>query len=220
MRVPRAILRIAPDGQVTPQQRRRLMIDMTLRRARPGCGSSREFLRRMSAVRNWPDLQGILGDIPWAVVGGVATRAYMPERMTKDLDVLVERKIGPVVLEILKGAGFSVESELTIPGRALRSPEGVEVNLLLGDDDWVPEALRSPGRDPAGLPVLRLPFLVLMKLTATRTQDWADLSRMLGLAADEDLDEVRTVVSRHRPEDREDLEALIHLGRLEHQPPE
>ena len=94
------------------------------------------------------------------------------------------------------------------------------MDLLLGDDDWVPDALRCPGRDPAGLPVLRLPFLVLMKLTATRTQDWADLSRMLGLAADEDLDEVRAVVSHHRPEDREDLEALIHLGRLEHQPPE
>ena len=170
-------------------------------------------------MRSWPDLQDILGDTPWAVVGDVATRAYMPERMTKDLDILVEQKVGDVVLEMLKGAGYTVESELTIPGWALRSPEGVEVDLLLGDDAWVPEALQRPGRDPAGLPVLRLPFLVLMKLTATRTQDWADLSRMLGLAADEDLDEVRTVVSHHRPEDREDLEALIHLGRLEHQPP-
>ena len=37
----------------------------------------------------WPDLRQVLTGIPWVVVGGVATRAYMPERATKDLDILV-----------------------------------------------------------------------------------------------------------------------------------
>ena len=33
------------------------------------------------STRKWPDLTSVLIDIPWAVVGGVATRAYMPERV-------------------------------------------------------------------------------------------------------------------------------------------
>lgn len=67
----------------------------------------------------------------------------------------------------------------------------------------------------ADLPVLGLPYLVLMKLTAMRSQDWADVSRMLGLATEADLEEVRDVVRRYSPEDVEDLEALIMLGRRE-----
>ena len=35
---------------------------------------------------------------------------------------------------------------------------------------------------PDGLPIIDLPYLVLMKLSASRTQDLADISRMLGLA--------------------------------------
>jgi hypothetical protein len=54
-----------------------------------------------------------------------------------------------------------------------------------------------------------------MKLTAQRVQDWADVSRMLGWAADADLDAVRAVVARYSPEDLADLEALIFLGRQE-----
>lgn len=67
----------------------------------------------------------------------------------------------------------------------------------------------------ADLPVLGLPYLVLMKLTAMRSQDWADVSRMLGLATEADLVEVRDVVRRYSPEDVEDLEALIMLGQRE-----
>ena len=37
----------------------------------------------------WPDLRPILKGIDWAIVDGVATRAYMPERMTKDLWILL-----------------------------------------------------------------------------------------------------------------------------------
>jgi hypothetical protein len=67
----------------------------------------------------------------------------------------------------------------------------------------------------ADLPVLGLPYLVLIKLTAMRSQDWADVSRMLGLATEADLEEVRDVVRRYSPEDVEDLEALIMLGQRE-----
>lgn len=63
--------------------------------------------------------------------------------------------------------------------------------------------------------MLPLPYLVLMKLNAGRMQDWADLSRMMGWAAEKDVSQVRMIVAPYRPEDREDVESLIFLGRKE-----
>ncbi|MCS7056591.1 MAG: nucleotidyltransferase family protein [Thermoflexales bacterium] len=213
--VPPAIARIAPDGNLTPRQRRRLMIEMLKRRIRPGAGSSHEFMRRRTAIHPWPDLRPILGGIGWALVGGVATRAYMPERATKDLDILVHRDDGDEVMRRLNRAGYQLVSRLAVPGYALRSPTGVEVDVLLGSDPWLKEALERPNYDPAGYPVLGLPYLTLMKLSAQRAQDWADVSRMLGWATDAELDAVRDVIARYSPEDLEDLESLIFLGRQE-----
>jgi len=165
----------------------------------------------------WPDLRDVLKGIPWVIAGGVATRAYMPERATKDLDVLVRAGDGDVVLARLESAGYELVSTLGIPGYVLRSPDDVEIDVLLSDAAWLSEAFAQVGHDAAGLPVLALPYLVLMKLTAMRSQDWADVSRMLGLAAETELELVRDVVRRYSPEDSEDLEALIVLGRREAQ---
>ncbi len=54
-----------------------------------------------------------------------------------------------------------------------------------------------------------------MKLWASRAQDVADLSRMLGQADDATLEQVRAVVRAYRDEDLEDLESLILLGKQE-----
>ena len=213
--IPPAIAALAPDGQLTAAQRRRILIDISLRRIRPGAGSAPEFLRRRTAMISWPDLRSILQDIPWAIVGGVATRAYMPERTTKDLDVLIRQDDGDEARERLAAAGYEYITSLTIPGFLVRSPEGVEIDVILGDYPWLEEALAQPRQDPAGLPVLDLPYLVIMKIEAFRVQDTADLSRMLGLASDEDLARVRTMVARYAPDAAEDLESLIYLGRLE-----
>lgn len=167
----------------------------------------------------WPDLRPILQGIDWAIIGGVATRAYMPERMTKDLDILVHKDDGEAVIARLKETGYRVASQLAVPGFLMVSPEGVEVDVLFGDYPWLKEALTHPSKDPAGYPVLGMPYLVLMKLTAQRAQDWADASRILGWASDADLDEVRVVVAKYSPEDREDLESLIFLGRKEQEFP-
>ena len=217
--VPATIAEIAPDGNLTPRQKRRLLIRMALRRVRPGAGSSRELMRRRTAMHPWPDLRTILVNIEWAIVGGVATRAYMPERATQDLDVLVKAGDGNRALQRLQAAGFALESELAIPGYQLRSPEGVEIDLLLGNAPWLDEALAQPTKDPAGYPVLGLPYLVLLKLAASRAQDVADVSRMLGWASDERLDEVRAVVARYSPQDAEDLESLTFIGRQEREDP-
>ena len=163
----------------------------------------------------WPDLRGILEPVPWAIVGGVATRAYMPERMTQDLDILVAQEDGSEARRRLENAGFELVSPLSIPGIVLRSPAGVEIDLLFGEGPWVGPALAEPGRDAAGYPVIGLPFLVLMKLQATRDQDWTDITRMLGGATEAQVDGVRAIVERFSPADVEDLETMIYLGKQE-----
>jgi len=163
----------------------------------------------------WPDLRPILKGIAWVIVGGVATRAYMPERMTKDLDILVHQNDKDVVLSRLQKAGYQMLERLAIPGYSLRSPEGVEVDVLFGNDAWLRDALNQPMHDAAGYPVISLPYLILLKMGAQRTRDWADVSRMLGLASDADLDKVRAAVARFTPNDSEDLESLIFIGKQE-----
>jgi hypothetical protein len=217
--VPLVIARIAPDGNLTPRQKRRFMIDMVKRRVRPGTGSSAEFMRRRTAMNPWPDLRPILQGIGWAIIGGVATRAYMPERMTKDMDVIVHQSDGDAVIARLKQAGYRVVSRLAFPGYLLLSPEEIEIDVIFGNYPWLKEALAHPEHDPAGYPVIGLPYLVILKMAAQRPQDWADVSRMLGWASDAELDSVRAVVARYTPEDREDLESLIFIGKKEQEIP-
>jgi len=217
--IPPAIARIAPDGNLTPRQKRRFLIGMSLRRQKPGAGSGHDFMRRRTADILWPDLREILHDIPWVIVGGVATRAYMPERVTRDLDILVRYRDGKDVIDRLKQASCTIVSRLAMPGYLMRSPQGIDLDVIFGQYRWTEEALTHPEQDPAGYPVIGLPYLILMKMAATRAQDWADISRMLGWASDEDLDKVRAVVARYSPEDSGDLESLIFIGQKERQMP-
>ena len=167
----------------------------------------------------WPDLRLILKGINWAIVGGVATRAYMPERMTKDLDILVQQSDGETVIKRLEQAKYRVISRPAVPGYLLISPDGIELDVLFGDYPWLKKALSDLGQDPAGYPVIRLPYLVMMKMEAQRVRDLGDLGTMLGWASDADLDEVRAAVKQYAPEDLEDLESLIFIGKKEQEPP-
>ena len=55
-----------------------------------------------------------------------------------------------------------------------------------------------------------------MKLTSGRVQDLADITRMLGGADNEALDCVKQAVRQWRPEDLDDLDSMIRLGKLEY----
>jgi hypothetical protein len=96
----------------------------------------------------------------------------------------------------------------------------VEVAILFGRQPWLEEAFRNVIKDAAGYPTIGLPYLILLKMEAQRTQDWADVSRMLGWASDADLEAVRSVFRRFPPEDIEDLESLIFIGRQERGSPD
>ncbi len=167
----------------------------------------------------WPDLRPILKGIPWALIGGIATRAYMAERVTKDMDIIVHERYGETAVKKLQEAGYRIVSALAIPGYLMVAPDGTELDVIIGRYRWLNDALEHPKQDPAGYPVVAMPYLVILKMAAQRPQDWADVSRMVGWASDADLDEVRAVVKKYAPEDLEDLEALIYIGKKEQEIP-
>jgi hypothetical protein len=201
--------------QTDRRLRRQLFLDLARRRARPGTGSADIFWEQRMATQQWPDLAQVLSGLPWAVTGGVATRAYMPERMTHDLDILVNQADAGEIHARLRSAGFVYLQDLSIGGTTWRAPDGQLLDVVESAEPWVPEALRQLQTDLQGLPVLSLPYLVLMKIQAGRTQDLADASRMLGLASAELRQATRQVVKRWQPDALEDLESLIALGELE-----
>lgn len=165
----------------------------------------------------FPDLTRVLTGIPWAVVGAAATRLYMPERATRDLDIVVHTHHASVARKRLSEAGYRMVGNLSIGESSWTNPDGQEVDMLEADAPWLEEALSGAqaNRDAQGLPVLPLPHLVLMKIHAGRVQDLADVARMLGQASGAALDEVRSLFRRYAPEDIEDLESLITLGEME-----
>lgn len=95
------------------QSVRRRLIDLAQRKQRPGSGSPASFLRRRTALMQVPDLNPIMAPLPWAVVGAIATRLYMPERATRDLDIAVRRQDGEQVRLKLSTAGFEFQGELS-----------------------------------------------------------------------------------------------------------
>jgi hypothetical protein len=141
--------------------------------------------------------------------------------MTADLDIIVRGEDGSEVGERLRAAGYGHVQDLAVGGATWAAPSGQEVDVLEGREPWWPEALAqaAANRDPQGLPIVPLRYLVLTKLRAGRVQDVADVTRMLGLADDAALDAVRRFVAEESPDDVEDLESLITLGRLETKPP-
>ncbi len=167
-------------------------------------------------------LPGILSGARYAIVGGIATRMYQPERFTKDIDILVVPGDLPVVRERLRGLGGErtgalalPDSQLGLEGEVWQVPSIGEIDLLWSDEPWVDKAVQSTRTDDQGLSIVGLPYLIAMKLDASRSVDQGDLSRMLGFAADGTLDAVRLVVAGLLPEITEDLESYIAIGRLE-----
>jgi hypothetical protein len=143
----------------------------------------------------------------------------MPERTTRDLDIVVTTSDMPEVRHRLGAAGFVEQGVLTIGGASWRTPAGESIDVIEGHDPWWDNALAEAqaNRDAQGLPILPLPYLTLMKVRAGRVQDLADVARMLGQADGPALARTRAVFTQWAPDDLEDLESLIRLGRLEMQ---
>lgn len=144
------------------------------------------------------------------------TRLYSPERMTDDLDVLVAVDGAEVFYEELARGGAAKRGGLAIGGTHRLLPDGTPLDFLEENAPWVAEAMDSPAFGPDGLPVIALPYLVLLKMRASWGIDIGDLTRMLGAADEAELERTRRVIRTHLSDAEEDLESLIQLGQLEY----
>lgn len=198
-------------------ERRKIFLSLVQKRIKPGSGSSIASLNKRTWSFSVTDIRQLISSISFVVVGGVATRLYMPERMTLDLDIVVASHQAELAYKQLKDAGAIKVSDLSIPGSQWDLPDGTSLDVLEIDEPWIDDALQSPNYAPDGLPIIDLPYLVLMKLNAGRSQDLADISRMLGCATDAQIQQVTVVVGKYLPTAAEDLESLVMLGKLEHQ---
>ncbi|HMO55756.1 MAG TPA: hypothetical protein PKA05_00395 [Roseiflexaceae bacterium] len=190
---------------------------LALRRAARGTGSTPEFFERRTAVQALPALHQILGSIPWVLVGGIALRAYIPERMTLDVYILVHQRDEERVRAAFLAAGYRVTGLLSIGGLSVQSVQASEppIDVLTRADVWLDDALAELVHDSAGYPVLGRSFLILLKLQAGRTQDLADVQRLVAHTSAEERTAYLQLIRRESPELIEDLESLYTLADLE-----
>ncbi len=119
--------------------------------------------------------------IPYAIIGGQATKFYMPERHTLDWDILVATEDLEQARKEAAPAGATSVRPRSIPGFSCVLCEGVRLDVIAEASDWVAAALEQARTSQTNDPVLSLEWLVLLKLTSARVQDLADISRMMGL---------------------------------------
>ncbi len=159
--------------------------------------------------------QRLMG-LPYLLVGGLATQYYMPARYTVDVDILVLARDQLLIEERLLEGSYQQQGRLSIGDSTWRSPTGDILDLLTHRSQWAEAALQSPNWI-ADVPVIALPYLVLMKLRAGRMQDLADVTRMLGAADEQALEAVRSTIRLYDPAALDDIESMIVLGKLENQ---
>lgn len=201
----------------TPADTRHILINIARRRQRPGAGSSTEFLKMRTSQLRFPDLTITLEGIPWAATGAAAARMYMPERMTNDLDILIRKEDSGEVRKRMEVAHASFKGAISIGGTSWVLTDGFPLDIIESDEAWALGAIAEAANncDPHGMPVLPLQYQVMTKFRASRVQDLADISRMLGQASEEQLQSVRELFTVWLPKDLDDLESLVSLGRLE-----
>jgi len=166
----------------------------------------------------WPDLEPILKPIRWAVWGGVAIRHYIvPEREPLDFDAAVAAADGPAMREKMAASGYHYQGESEWGEAMWRSAEGVPIDVFEGAEEWWPTALAQAqsNRNAQGLPILPLPYLILLLLDDGRERKLNDAAKMLSAADEPTLAEVRSLVAHYRPQHAEGLAHLIVQGKRE-----
>ncbi len=197
--------------------KRKFLIDMVKKRVNKGSGSQNQFNGSSAFSQTLPKLDTIFKHTPYVIVGGMATRMYMPERMTLDVNILIRATESSNLDKELMDSSRSLIGPLSIGGATWKLPDGTFLDVIVSQAPWAEKAIDTHKIGPDGLPYVDLPFLIIMKLESGRTQDIADISRMLGFA-NESMHNVRNIIEKHMPHELEDLESLITLGKLETSP--
>ncbi len=164
------------------------------------------------AATIWPNLEPTLKPIRWAVWGGVAIRHYIvPEREPLDFDAAVTVADGPAMRAQMAAGGYHYLGESEWGEAMWRSAEGVAVDVFEGAEEWWPPALAAAqgNRNAQGLPILPLPYLILLLLDDGRERKLNDAAKMLAAADEPTLAAVRSLVAHYRPQHTEGLARLL-----------
>jgi hypothetical protein len=165
----------------------------------------------------------LFGDIPVVVIGGVAARAYAPERFTHDIDLLIDCKRFEDATARLSQHRWQRTVEFVFPNSSLGlrgeawEKDGLLIDIVATPQAWGTEALEIPAYDQTGLRVIPLAYLVLMKLDSARGIDQGDLTRMLGRLGDGEVDAIVKIIEKHSHDSQapDDVRQYALLGRLE-----
>jgi predicted nucleotidyltransferase len=155
---------------------------------RTGAGSDAEVFTRVLG-----DVVRALGDVPFGVIGGVASAAHGRPRWTKDIDVFVRGDDADRALERLERLGF--ETERTNPAWIFKGfRDGVLVDVIFkikSDvyfDDEMAARVRTTEFSGVEIPVVAPEDVVVAKAIAGSEEapwHWYDA---LGIIADNELD--------------------------------
>lgn len=206
-----------------PKARRRFYLDRGLRKRPIGSGSALGLLMALQRSEVAANPRDIFGRIPVLVAGGVATRAFMPERQTKDIGFLVSHDLFPQAVECLQKAGYQKGGDLAFPSATLGlygqawNNGSQEIDILSSVQIWCLRAFEGHVEDQTGLRVVPLPYLVLMKFDAARGIDQGDLTRMLGAVSDAEVESIASIVAEHTgdPAAADDIRQYAQLGHWE-----
>lgn len=155
-------------------------------------------------------------DLRYVIVGGMASAYYQPARFTEDIDLMVLTEVSITVEQALSQAGWRQLGIISFGGSSWQSPNGELIDLLHApDQSWVSAALDFPIKTPEGLPVIDLPYLLILKLMATRAVDISDIVGMLQQANATEKQRIRQIIAAHRIdllEGFDQFEAIAQLG--------
>jgi len=130
-------------------------------------------------------------DVPHAAIGGCARNAYAEPRATKAVDFVADASASSygAVVAALGARGFVRATAVSQPDdpvpdfEMFRDAAGRRIDLLFAKTDFERSALdRAETRAPYDgipVPVVTPEDLVVYKLVAGRTQDWADVEVVL-----------------------------------------
>ena len=110
-------------------QTRRKFIEITKRRIKPGAGSTALFLTTRTWTNPVTNLSSLI-TVPYVIIADVATRLYMPERMTLDLDILIHYSQADRLYQDL-GTKAILIGELSIGGTSWELPDKTVLDILI-----------------------------------------------------------------------------------------
>jgi hypothetical protein len=155
-------------------------------------------------------------NLRYVIVGGVAAAYYQPARFTEDIDLMLLAEVSTTVEQALSQAGWIQLGVISFGGSSWQSPNGELIDRLHApEQSWVSAALDFPIKSPEGLPVIDLPYLLILKLAATRAVDISDIVGMLQQANETEKQRIRQIIATHRRdllEDFDQFEAIAQLG--------